>query len=84
MLEHEPKVTLPERDLSGCVIPVPLHTAGLGLSARLLKPLVPLYHFILLQWHEGGPCCSTYFIASIRCDGDQRWLPNTCSTINAG
>lgn len=38
MLEHEPKATLPGRDLSGCVIPVPLHTAGLGLSAGLHKP----------------------------------------------
>lgn len=43
------KVTFPRADLSGCVIPVPLHTTGLGLSAGLRKPLTQLHHFILLH-----------------------------------
>lgn len=69
MLEHELKVTFPRTDPSGCVIPVSLHTAGLGLSARLLKPLVPQHHFFLLHGvcrHEGSPSLLQYLLFCYR------------------
>lgn len=51
LLEHEPEVAFPRTELSGCVIPVPLHTAGLGLSAA--RAPVSLQHFILCMACDG-------------------------------
>lgn len=62
LLEHEPEVAFPRTELSGCVIPVPLHTAGLGLSAArapcVTASLHPLHG---TWWHNGGPSYSTAF-----------------------
>lgn len=81
-LEHEPKVAFPGTDPSGCVIPVPLHTAGLGLSAAQAPCVTSLHP---PTWHVGGkPVLQHCFFSSIGCGGDQQQLPSTCSTISAG
>lgn len=82
LLEHEPKVAFPGTDPSGCVIPVPLHTAGLGLSAAQAPCVTSLHP---PTRHVGGkPVLQHCFFSSIGCGGDQQQLPSTCSTISAG